>query len=168
MYSEPTFSFSQFLRILNPIPEKNISQSNSQLAPKIEQKIIECIKRLNGRKIILLGNNDTASTSFYYKAGFEEVYEDPIITRKYIFSHGPIATTTELINVHGHIHGNKKYWDVDWHNHVDAFYALWGKPVKLNYLTNPQTLGLYSNGCISQKGKWVDPEVRKQPMNIIK
>jgi calcineurin-like phosphoesterase family protein len=139
---------------------------NPHTDPEILKTIISYSNLLHGKKIMFIGNNDTAPLDFYRKCGFSEIYVDPIITKKYIFSHGPIKVINNALNVHGHIHGSKKYWEVDWHNHVDAYYGLWGKPVKLSYLTSKKILDMYYNGCITQHVTFVDEETIKQPSNI--
>ena len=50
--------------------------------------VINQCKRLNGRKVIIIGNNDTCDDRFYKECGFELVFRrDRIITPKHIFSH---------------------------------------------------------------------------------
>lgn len=133
------------------------------------QKLIEVCKRLNGIKIMLKGNNDTGPNEIYKACGFVEVYDDPILLSKCVFSHGPIVTDNGVINVHGHIHGSKNYWDIDYHDHVDAFYGLYGQPVRLNDLISSKNLKQYQEGCVTKSGmKYAnkDPETMKFATNI--
>lgn len=133
----------------------------------IKQKLINMCKRMNGRKIMIYGNNDTTDIDFYHrKCGFIEVYKNPILTKKHGFSHGPIDTG-DIMNVHGHIHGSKQYWGIDYHNHIDVYYGVWGQPVKLSYLDNKQIQQFYYNGCITKTPDFVDPEVIKTYSNKI-
>lgn len=133
----------------------------------IKQKLIDMCKRMNGRKIMIYGNNDTTDIDFYHrKCGFIEVYKNPILTKKHGFSHGPIDTG-DVMNVHGHIHGSKQYWGIDYHNHIDVYYGVWGQPVKLSYLDNKQIQQFYYNGCIAKTPDFVDPEVIKTYSNKI-
>ena len=133
----------------------------------IKQKLIDMCKQMNGRKIMIYGNNDTTDIDFYHrKCGFIEVYKNPILTKKHGFSHGPIDTG-DVMNVHGHIHGSKQYWGIDYHNHIDVYYGVWGQPVKLSYLDNKQIQQFYYNGCITKTPDFVDPEVIKTYSNKI-
>jgi calcineurin-like phosphoesterase family protein len=79
------------------------------------------LKKLNGRKRLILGNHDIESNNYYRKIGFEEVYEFPIILSEfYILSHKPIYlnNTMPYINIHGHIHSNEIIcFDKDNKNH---------------------------------------------------
>ena len=132
------------------------------------QKLIPLVRQLNGKKIILTGNNDTMPDSMLKEMGFLEVYRDPIILKKHIFSHGPTQSINGLLNVHGHIHGNKSYWNLDFRNHIDVFYGLYGHPVKLSYLDKESTLIDYYNGCITKTKEDGDPSVGLPPSNIVK
>lgn len=151
---------------LGDISESELFDNKKYVNSWIFEKLKECCNRLNGRKILLIGNNDTGPDEFYKECGFKEIYHDPIITDKFIFSHGPINTISNKLNVHGHIHGNKRYWNIDFHNHIDAYYGLWGSPVKLSYLNKKQIQSFYYNGCIIDRNRCKDPELLKKPFNI--
>jgi calcineurin-like phosphoesterase family protein len=70
-----------------------------------KDKIIEIGNRLNGRKIIILGNHDGASLNTYYQAEFEMISRFPILFKgSYILSHEPIYVSDSYINIHAHIH----------------------------------------------------------------
>lgn len=70
-----------------------------------KDKIIEIGQRLNGRKILLFGNHDSAALKTYYEAGFETVSKYPIYLREYdaVLSHEPIPKI-HCTNIHGHLH----------------------------------------------------------------
>jgi len=151
---------------LGDISESEIYDQNNR---KYLGKLIECCKRLNGIKIIIIGNNDCATKQFYKECGFVEIYENPILTKKYVFSHGPIIADDGFINVHGHIHGSKNYWGVDHENHVDAYIGLYGQPIKLNDLVSPKNMVKYQQGCVTKSGPKYDnrdPETKKIPTII--
>lgn len=132
-----------------------------------QKKVIETCRLLHGRKIIITGNNDLCDDNFLKKCGFFEIYRDPVLLQKFALSHGPIITKPGIINVHGHIHGNKNYW-IEHTDHIDAYYGLWGGPVKLNFLLNKKTIDLYQNGCKTNRDKlYQDPETLKVPGNLI-
>ena len=143
------------------------SEIFTQNISKAQKELIELCHLLHGKKIIITGNNDVCPDEFLKKCGFIEIYRDPILLKTMSFSHGPIITKPGILNIHGHIHGNKEYW-VDCEDHVDAFYGLWGGPVKLNFLTNPKTVKEYQSGCKTRADKlYSDPESLKVPGNLI-
>ncbi len=85
-----------------------------------KEKTAEIINRLNGYKILVMGNHDRGrSISFWREIGFNEVSKYPIIVNSFfIFSHEPVGMSQFMpyLNVHGHIHGNdlnsKKHYNV--------------------------------------------------------
>ena len=78
-----------------------------------KDKIIEIGQKLNGRKILILGNHDEASLSTYYNAGFEMVSKFPIIFQDFfILSHEPIEflpLNTPFVNIFGHVHNDIRF-----------------------------------------------------------
>jgi len=65
------------------------------------------LDRLNGDKILILGNHDTYKKDEYLKSGFKEVYAHPIIIHQVlILSHEPMAMSEDMpyYNLHGHTH----------------------------------------------------------------
>lgn len=78
-----------------------------------KDKIIEIGQKLNGRKILILGNHDGASLLTYYNAGFEMVSKFPIIFQDFfILSHEPIEflpLNTPFVNIFGHVHNDMRF-----------------------------------------------------------
>lgn len=79
------------------------------LYPK--DKSIEIFKRLNGRKILIMGNHDRGHSRKYWKSiGFEEVSKYPILfDDQFLLSHEPryeIADKGLYYNIHGHLHSH--------------------------------------------------------------
>lgn len=74
---------------------------------------------------LILGNNDPYTIEQYVKLGFlsitdkAEFQESP--QRKVILTHCPYPVQRDEVNVHGHIHGSKCYWNLDWKNHYDIW-----------------------------------------------
>lgn len=69
---------------------------------------------LNGEKILIKGNHDTESNQYYREKGFAEVYDYPIIYKKFfILSHEPVFTNESMpyVNLFGHVHNNPIYAD---------------------------------------------------------
>lgn len=77
-----------------------------------KEKTKEIVSKLNGYKILIMGNHDKSrKPSFYLECGFNEVYKWPIIyCQWYILSHEPVylEKNSPYINIHGHVH-SKKY-----------------------------------------------------------
>ena len=67
----------------------------------------DIFKRLNGRKILVLGNHDSYSIDYYKNLeGVIEVYNYPVfIAKRIVLSHEPIKIDDEILNIHGHLHG---------------------------------------------------------------
>lgn len=105
----------------------------------------EQVKKLNGKKILLTGNNDTCSNGFYKECGFIEIFRrDRIITDDYIFSHFPVNMMDgRRINIHGHIHGSFNYFECNPENHIDAYWKLWDGPKRISELVQLLRDGKY-------------------------
>ena len=70
-----------------------------------DKRIVEAVfKQLRGKKILIMGNHDNASKSFY-ESIFDEVYNHPIyLSARIVLSHVPIPVPEGVINIHGHTH----------------------------------------------------------------
>ena len=79
-----------------------------------KQKLVETARRLNGRKRLILGNHDRASHKTYEEAGFERIYDCPIILDNlYLISHIPLeGVCGPYVNIFAHIHTDSAYPDV--------------------------------------------------------
>ena len=80
-----------------------------------KQKIIEFGQCLNGRKRLILGNHDQASIETYRAAGFEFVYNHPIVLEEFfVVSHEPMvgfSPSMAFANIFAHVHDNPAYTD---------------------------------------------------------
>lgn len=82
------------------------------------------VSRLNGNKLLVIGNHDRATEEFYRTAGFRKavkkmdamIYKDVPI----LFSHCPVELKEDgnVVNIHGHLHWKDKK-DID-DRHFDA------------------------------------------------
>lgn len=83
-------------------------------------RIPEIVSRLNGKKHLVLGNHDYFNVDkknfkdvvdFFYKAGFEKVYDRPVVLNDFvILSHEPMSfVKAPFFSVYGHIHDNELY-----------------------------------------------------------
>jgi len=79
-----------------------------------KEYIASIISQLNGKKILIMGNHDNWTESFYREAGFHTVSRFPIVYDGfYIMSHAPLvlSETTPYFNCYGHIHNDNRYID---------------------------------------------------------
>ena len=68
--------------------------------------LIEIIKKLNGRKVLVQGNHDKRSRHWYLSNGFDFIC-DSFVWDNIIFTHRPISRENIdrwRLNIHGHIH----------------------------------------------------------------
>ena len=79
-----------------------------------KEYITNIIKRLNGKKILIMGNHDNWSEQAYRDMGFHTVSRFPIIYDNfYMMSHAPLqlSETTCYFNCYGHVHNDNKFVD---------------------------------------------------------
>ena len=72
----------------------------------------EFLNRLRGKKILIKGNHDVLDNASYREAGFEEVYDLPVILENFwILSHEPLYVNENMpyANLFGHVHGSPMY-----------------------------------------------------------
>lgn len=106
----------------------DLSESELMEKPEYQNSVKKLTQTLKGIKIIVLGNNDTMPEDYYYQCGFAYVTSEPLIShrKKMIFTHIPYDIvgskfTDDYINMHGHIHGSKKYWNMNPDRHIDVY-----------------------------------------------
>jgi calcineurin-like phosphoesterase family protein len=117
--------------MLGDIQEGELREGNDLIELSV------CINKLHGKKIIVCGNNDTQRWDFYVKIGFIFVTRSPIVNEDYIFSHEPIDILSmgikkDYLNIHGHIHSHLQYYNMDWHNHINAYWETFDGPLRLS------------------------------------
>ena len=79
-----------------------------------KERCREIVSKLNGKKILILGNHDNWSEEFYRSCGFSSVSRFPILFADFfLMSHAPLILndTTPYFNFYGHIHTDPKYVD---------------------------------------------------------
>lgn len=77
------------------------------------------LKRLKGHKVFIKGNNDILPDKFYLDCGFAAVCNSAVYN-DILFTHMPVENDF-IINVHGHTHGSRVYYDTKYKNHIDAY-----------------------------------------------
>ena len=134
------------------------SEFGDEFRPEAMKYVIEQVQKLNGRKILLTGNNDTCDNAFYKKCGFEEIFRrDRIVTDKHVFSHFPVnMRDSTRINIHGHLHYSGKYLECNTENHIDVYWKAYNGPIRIssitkdlvdNYVKNVAKLELINPEC---------------------
>ena len=150
----------------------------------------ELVNRMKGPKklrklYLILGNHDIcrekgkSRIQFYYDAGFDKVYDSPVIVEdKFILSHEPVYITPDsnFINIYGHTHnedickleninkdGFSTYFMYDWDNWamISKCYRKEGKepPDKEQFLKFPEkriSPENYINACWDFNHKILD------------
>ena len=69
----------------------------------------EVLSKLNGRKLLVKGNHDEKSNAEYRAAGFEEVYDKPILFEGFwLLSHDALYVNSNMpyANIFGHVHNS--------------------------------------------------------------
>lgn len=87
------------------------------LGPDQKTHIPEIVSRLNGKVNLVLGNHDHHDVKFYYEAGFNKVYDRPVIINDFVvLSHAPMQfVKAPFFNIYGHVHDSDtfKTWSKD-------------------------------------------------------
>ena len=100
----------------------------------------EILKKIPaGKKVLILGNHDKMLGEDYFTGcGFDYVVED-IYWQNYLFTHKPVRMDTypeDVINIHGHMHGNRDYNTSDGTRNVNIYPKFFdNKPVTLDYVS---------------------------------
>lgn len=91
------------------------------------------VQNIPGYKILVKGNHDTETDYFYRDIGFDEVC-DVCVINQVTFSHFPLKVEPDMINIHGHLHTEKRS-DVDDANHINVYRENYYKhPVEISEL----------------------------------
>lgn len=85
-----------------------------------KELIKNTLRPLNGKKILVLGNNDIFEEEFYFECGFLFVVK-AFKWGNLTFSHQPIKNfKDDGVNIHGHLHKDV-YYDGTYGNHADIY-----------------------------------------------
>ena len=69
----------------------------------------DILSKLNGKKYLIKGNHDVYSNEYYRNAGFDEVYDMPILYKGFwILSHDAVYVNSNMpyANLFGHVHNS--------------------------------------------------------------
>lgn len=111
-------------------------------------EIKEEYNQMKGIKILVKGNHDTLNNDFYHECGFDIVV-DSFVWKNYVFTHQPIPVEGDTINIHGHIHEEKTYINMNWKNHINVFCEYYNNyPVSFTELLEKYEDGFYTGRTI--------------------
>lgn len=103
------------------------------------QMVKDFVSQINCKnKFLVLGNHDFLKIEDYIAMGFVYVTDHiaaNINGNKVIFTHCPIPIKNDTINIHGHIHGSGKYWNMNPDRHYDVFVGTDEEPDLVQYNT---------------------------------
>lgn len=147
-----TIKKDDYFVFLGDLGEEEFESDNNKYA-KYLKKVVE---GLNGKKIMIRGNNDSLSNKFYESCGFEKIINrDMLITGKYIYSHFPANVhDKKLLNLFGHIHGAGFVYELSPKNRIDCYWMLWGGPKRISELDKLYHSGAYK--CTTTEMPTVD------------
>lgn len=76
------------------------------------KNVEDIVSKLNGYKILILGNHDQFTPGFYHSIGIQEVSRYPIFVNEFLLiSHRPqyVSENTPYVNIFAHVHTNPEY-----------------------------------------------------------
>lgn len=122
------------------------------------------IKSINCKnKYLVIGNHDVLPIDNYLRYGFSGVY-DKIITKDYVFTHFPENIEPGKINIHGHSHGCREYWDMSPERHIDAYWKMNGhKPQTIKWYLDKYRRGFYNGKMVIKEKPVFIPRINYQP-----
>lgn len=132
---------------LGDITESEYSENSDHISEvtKYMRKILSADIKRKSPRILVLGNNDCLPKKTYKDMGFDYIV-NKIDTPQILFTHKPQPVSNKL-NIHGHIHGSREYWDIDPKNHIDVYFDQFDKkPHTLKDYLKFFKDGRYSNG----------------------
>lgn len=133
---------------LGDITESEYSEDSDYISEvtKCMRKILSADIERKSPRILVLGNNDCLPKNVYKEMGFDYVVSK-IDTPQILFTHKPQPISSDKLNIHGHIHGSRKYWDIDPKNHIDVYFDQFDKkPHTLKEYLKFFKEGRYSDG----------------------
>ena len=118
------------------------------------------VQNIPGYKILVKGNHDTETDYFYRDIGFDEVC-DVCVINQVAFSHFPLKVEPDVINIHGHLHTEKRS-DVDDANHINAYREDYYKhPIEISELIQDAYDKWLKDRAVHKTGEIADAKTGK-------
>lgn len=162
-FHNKTITRNDDVLFLGDISEEEIYYTDKKELDRLKK----CILRLNHRTMgLILGNNDNKDfKDFYRSCGIDYIFECPIIVTnpvmkpfgpdtKILYSHQPLDINDfageqnydQTLNIHGHLHGSKNYYNnINPEHHIDVYFELYQHPMRLSNLIQFYMDGKYKN-----------------------
>lgn len=88
---------------------------NGDISFSTKEKTKEIISRINGYKVLVMGNHDYRhSKKWWHEVGFDDVIDGSLLKDNIIISHKPIDDLPKgYFNVHAHTHGYENEYSND-------------------------------------------------------
>ena len=113
--SRPKDHNQRIFKNLMLIPEEDLLIHLGDISMGRELDVYEWfIKPLKCRKILVKGNHDQKSNTWYLNHGWDFVcyaFSDTYFSKKILFTHYPRPANDYDYNLHGHLHNNMYKWD---------------------------------------------------------
>lgn len=104
-------------------------------------------------RILVRGNNDVLSKEKYKEFGFDFVVPK-IELGNILFTHKPLNVDADHINIHGHLHENKSYFDISPRNHINVYFETNGGPQTVSTFLNRFNAGFYSDTYVKNSDEY--------------
>lgn len=79
-----------------------------------QERTRELVRKLNGRKRMVVGNHDNRQYAFYAEIGFERVYDAPVVLKNFfLLSHKPVYLSEDMpyMSIYAHVHNHEAFKD---------------------------------------------------------
>lgn len=123
-------------KLSNVLREEDVLIHLGDVAFQQEEDWHRCLRTLPGKHILVLGNHDKRSLTFYNK--YWDMVVDQftlyIYGKRVIFSHRPVPIINAHINIHGHFHNRPLDKCFEFEPYIKEFYS--GNHIRVN-MDNP-------------------------------
>lgn len=120
----------------NVVSDNSIVYVNGDFCFGNIEKVKNIVSQLRGKKYIVLGNHDKHKIKDYYDAGFDKVYDKPILIYNFILlSHEPIQWIKDgdvYMNIYAHVHNQEMYKDFTSNTFCSSAERINYTPIKLS------------------------------------
>ena len=104
-------------------------------------------------RILIRGNNDCLSKETYLDFGF-----DYVVTKlelgNLLLTHKPANVGANKLNIHGHLHESKSYFDISPERHINAYWETANGPQTIIWFLNNYINGAYSDTYVKNSDEY--------------